>query len=314
MKTPFGYFAVLFVAGVLALPVPARAQWSVGNYGRVPDTGMAAGRQVPQDKVLSSVHWEQKLQNPLPLDAQFKDESSKDVKFGQYFDGKRPVVLAMIFYNCTMLCSEVLNGTMKALHGANLTPGKDFDVVVVSINPKEDSTLARSKKKNYLAEYKFSKDAAGFHFLTGSKENIDKVTNAAGYFYSYDPKTEQYAHPGGVVVVTPQGKVARYFTGVLYEPRDLRLSLVEASQGKVGTVRDLILLRCFHYDDTTGKYSLAIMEVLRAVAAGFVIIVGLSLALWVRRDLKKEKQGARDEARGASTPASNLEPHASNLN
>lgn len=301
MKTPSSCFAVLLILGVLALSPQVHAQWSVGNYGRVPDTGMAAGRQVPQDKILSSVHWEQKLQNQLPLDASFKDESGKDVQFGQYFNGKRPVVLAMIFYNCTMLCSQVLNDMMKGLHGTNMVPGKDCDVVIVSINPKEGPQLAKGKKKSYLDEYKFSQNADGFHFLTGSKENIDKVTDAAGYFYKYDPKTEQYAHPGGIVIATPTGKIARYFTGLMYEPRDMRLSMVEASQGKVGTMRDLILLRCFHYDDTTGKYSLAIMEVLRAVAAGFVIIVGLSLALWVRRDLKKEKLGTA--ARIGSTPS-----------
>lgn len=283
------------IIGVLALQAGAQAQLNVGNYGRVPDrVGMSAGQETEQDKVLAAVRWEQNLQNQLPLEAQFKDESGKTVKFGQYFDGRRPVMLAMIFYNCTMLCSEVVKGLMTSLQEVKLTPGKDYNVVVISINPKEDAELARVNKQKYLAKYGFSKQASGFHFLTGTNENIRKVTDAAGYFYTYDKETEQYAHPGGIVVTTPAGKVARYFTGVLYEPRDVRLSLVEASEGKVGTVRDLILLRCFHFNNTTGKYSLAVMELLRIVAAVFVIVVGSSLALWVRRDLKREKMLARE--------------------
>lgn len=289
------------VAGVLALQVlvvaPARSQFNVGNYGRMPESGMSASSPRAQDKVLAAVRWEQNLQAQLPLNTPFKNENGQSVRFGDYFDGNRPVVLAMIFYNCTMLCSEVLNGMMTSLKDVKLKPGKDFDVVIISINPRETPELAKVKKENYLAEYGFSDTASGFHFLTGTDANIRKVTNAAGYFYTYDKKTEQYAHPGGVLALTPQGKIARYHTGVLYTPRDVRLSLVEASQGKVGTATDLILLRCFHYDPSTGKYTLAIREVLRLVAAGFVMIVGTSLALWVRNDMKKEKAKAKgDEA------------------
>jgi protein SCO1/2 len=294
------------LGALLALSPPSRAQLNVGNYGRVPDTGFGSAQARPQDDVLSQVHWEQKLDSQLPLEAEFKDESGKTVQFGKYFGGHRPVVLAMIFYNCTMLCSEVLNGMMHSMHEVNLTPGKDFDVVVVSINPKEDSELARGKKKNYLAEYKFSKEAAGFHFLTGTEENIKKVTNAAGYFYTYDPKTEQFAHPGGIVVVTPEGKVARYFTGVLFSARDLRLTLVEASQGKIGSLRDLILLRCFHYDSGSNKYTLAVMEVLRIVGALFVLVVGGGLGFWVWRDVKKSKA----EVSGAGENPDTLSPPA----
>lgn len=277
------------VVGVLLLANAASAQFNVGNYGRVPDRGVSASQEVPQDKVLNAVRWEQNLQKQLPMNATFKDESGQVVRFGQYFKNERPVVLAMIFYNCTMLCSEVLNGMMRPLKEVGLKPSQDFDVVIVSIDPKETPQLASDKKKNYLAEYGFTKEAAGFHFLTGTQANIKQVTNAAGYFYTYDKETEQYAHPGGIIVATPEGKISRYHTGVLYEPRDVRLSLVDAAKGKVGTIGDLILLRCFHFDATTGKYSLAIREVLRIVAALFVVIVGSSLALWVWRDVKKEK-------------------------
>jgi protein SCO1/2 len=201
----------------------------------------------------------------------------------------------MIYDNCTTLCSEVLNAMMTSVKDVKLTPGKDFDVIVISINPQEGPALAKEKKKNYLEEYGFSNFASGFHFLTGTEPNIKKVTSAAGYFYTYDQKTDQYAHPGGVVVLSPLGQVMRYHTGVMYEPRDVRLSLVEASQGKVGTATDLILLRCFHYDASTGKYSLAVMEVIRLFAAGFVIVIGTLVALWVRRDLQKEKTKKANE-------------------
>jgi protein SCO1/2 len=304
MKKRLSRFVLVFVGvlvGVLLtrelIVAAAAGQINVGNYGRVPDSSVTTLNS-PQDRVLSKVRWEQKLQSQLPLDAQFRDEEGRDVQFGQYFNGRRPVVVAMIFYNCTMLCSQVLSGMMTSMKEVKLAPGKDYDVVVISINPQEGPALAKAKKKNYLAEYGFSKVASGFHFLTGSKTNIDRVTNAAGYFYEYDKRTDQYAHPGGIIVVTPQGKVARYFTGVLFNSRDMRLSLVDASQGKVGSVTDLILLRCFHYDATTGKYSLAVMEVVRLLAAIFTIVLGSCVALWVRSDMKKEK-AKRDAALAA---------------
>ena len=176
-------------------------------------------------------------------------------------------------------------------------------MVIVSINPRETPKLAADKKKNYLAEYGFTGTENGWHFLTGSEDNIKKVTNAAGYFYSYDKSTDQYAHPGGIVVATPSGKVARYLTGVLFEPRDAKLALLEAGESKIGSPVDLILLRCFHYDPAKNSYSVKIMEVLRLVGAAFVLIVGGSLGLWVWRDVKKERAAAHAVASDAP-PAS----------
>lgn len=272
------------------------------NYGRATTSAVKSQAPGPQDAALSKVRWEQNLKTQLPLDALFKDESGRDVKLGQYFTGHRPVVLAMIFYNCTMLCSQVLNGTMTGLKGTQYTPGKEYDVVVVSINPRETPALASEKKKAYLAEYGFTGTEKGWHFLTGTEENINKVTNAAGYFYSYDKTTDQYAHPGGIVLVTPQGKIARYFTGVMFEPRDLKFSMIEASENKVGSPVDMILLRCFHYDPSKGSYSVAIMEVLRLLAMVFVVIVGGGLGLWMRRDMKKEKNDGQRPAGKGSNP------------
>jgi len=272
------------------------------NYGRASASAMKSQAGGPQDATLSQVRWEQKLNAQLPLDASFKDEKGRDVQLGQYFTGRRPVVLAMIFYNCTMLCSQVLNGTMTGLKGTNYTPGKEYDVVVVSIDPKETPAIAAPSKKNYLAEYGFTGTEDGWHFLTGTEANIKKVTNAAGYFYSYDKSTQQFAHPGGIVLATPQGKVARYFTGVLFEPRDLKFSMIEASENKIGSPVDLILLRCFHYDPDKNTYSLAIMEVLRLVALLFVVVVGGGLGLWMRRDMKKEKLEQQRSGGDKSTP------------
>lgn len=272
------------------------------NYGRASTSAVKSQAPGPQEAALSKVRWEQNLDKQLPFDAAFKDEKGRDVKLGQYFTGKRPVVLAMIFYNCTMLCSQVLNGTMTGLKGTQYTPGKEFDVVVVSIDPKETPVLAAAKKKNYLAEYGFTGTEDGWHFLTGTEANILKVTNAAGYFYAYDKSTQQYAHPGGIVLSTPQGKVARYFTGIQYEPRDLKFSMIEAGENKIGSPIDLILLRCFHYDPNTNSYSLAIMQVLRLGAFLFVVVVGGILGLWMRRDMKKEKNEGQRSGGDGSTP------------
>ena len=273
------------------------------NYGRASSSAVKSQEAGPQDATLSKVRWEQNLNSQLPLNASFKDESGRDVQLGQYFTGGRPVVLAMVFYNCTMLCSQVLNGTMTSLRDTKYTPGKEFDVVIVSIDPTETPSLAAANKKNYLAEYGFTGTENGWHFLTGSEANIKKVTNAAGFFYSYDKSTKQYAHPGGVVISTPQGKIARYFTGVMFEPRDLKFSMIEASENKIGSPIDLILLRCFHYDPTKNSYTVAIMQVVRLIAGLFVVLVGGGLGLWVRRDLKKEKQGANGPTAGeGSTP------------
>lgn len=266
-----------------------QAQTTTPNYGRSSISSVKPQEPGPQDRALAAVRWEQNLNHQLPGDAIFRDDTGKQVNFGEYFNGKRPVVLAMIFYNCTMLCSEVLNGMMRSLKDVKYTPGKEYDVVVVSIDPTETPEIAAKKKKAYLEEYGFTGTEKGWHFLTGTQANIKKVTNAAGYFYTYDKTTKQYAHPGGVLMLTPQGKVARYHTGVMYEPRDLRLSLLTAGENKIGSPVDLILLRCFHYDPSSGTYSVAIMQVLRWLAAAFVVLVGGGLALWVRRDLKKEK-------------------------
>lgn len=279
----------VLLASLLVCGGAAHAQSTMPNYGRATASAVKAQPDGPQERALDKVRWEQNLNTQLPLDATFRDEAGQQVQLKQYFNGKRPVVLGMIFYNCTMLCSEVLNGMMRSLKEVDYKPGKEYDVVIISINPKETPEIAAGKKKSYLDEYGFKGTESGWHFLTGTEENIKKVTNAAGYFYTYEKSTDQYAHPGGMVMLTPQGKIARYHTGVLFEPRDVRLSLLEAGESKIGSPVDLILLRCFHYDPTSGTYTVAILQVLRFAAGLFVILIGGGLALWVRRDMKKEK-------------------------
>ncbi len=290
---------MLLTLGVLLCVVWAGSDVAQAQKRPGFDTGTGPGADSlvsggPQDQALEQVRWEQKLGSQLPLNAVFNDDTGKQVQLGQYFSGKRPVVLAMVFFNCTMLCTQVVNGTMESLKEVPFKAGKDYDVVIVSINPRETPELAADKKKNYLAEYGLSKNADGFHFLTGTEENIKKVTNAAGFFYKYDKTTDQFAHPGGIVVSTPQGKVARYLTGVLFEPRDTKLALLEAGESKIGSPVDLVLLRCFHYDPSKGTYSVAIMEVLRWVGGLFVLILGSGLGLWVWRDMKKQKAANAD--------------------
>lgn len=264
---------------------------TIPSFGHGSTGALEAPKGGPQDQVLQEVRWEQNLNDPLPFDATFRDEQGQNVRLGKYFEGKRPVILAMIFYNCTMLCSEVLTGTMRTLQELQYTPGKEYEVVVVSINPTETPQIAADKKKSYLEEYGFTGTEDGWHFLTGTEENIRKVTDAAGYFYNYDASTDQYAHPGGIVIITPEGKISRYHTGVMFEPRDVRLSLLDAGESKIGSPVELILLRCFHYDPTSGTYTVAIMQVLRLMGGGFIILVGGGLALWMRRDMKKGKGG-----------------------
>jgi protein SCO1/2 len=226
-------------------------------------------------KVLKEVGIEQKLGNQLPLDAEFKDETGRIVKLSEYFGKKRPVILALVYYECPMLCNEVLNGLTGALKGLSLDAGKDFDVLAISFDARENeiAELAQKKKEAYLRRYNREGAEFGWHFLTGRQEEIDKVTDAVGFKYRWDEKTNQFAHIGGIIILTPDGEVSKYFYGIEYAPRDLKLALVEASEGHVGTITDQLLLYCYHYDPATGTYGFAI---LRAIRVGAVLtLIGL---------------------------------------
>jgi protein SCO1/2 len=233
-------------------------------------------------KALNGVGIDQKLNEQLPLDLVFRNENGEDVKLGSYF-GKKPVVLSLVYYQCPMLCNQVLNGMVTAFKVMAFKPGEEFEVVTISFDPRETAALAAAKKKtyvDYLPEAKRAGAASGWHFLTGDEASIKRITDAVGFRYHWDQATEQFAHASGVFVATPQGKLARYFYGIEYAPRDLRLGLIEAAENKIGSPVDQLLLFCFHYDPATGKYGAAVMNLMRVGGVITVMaIVGLLLAL-----------------------------------
>jgi protein SCO1/2 len=234
--------------------------------------------------VLQDIGIDQKLDEQVPLDVTFHDSTGQTVKLGDYF-GKRPVILAPVYYECPMLCTLTLNGLVKAAKEMSFDAGQQYDVVAISFNPKETPVLAAGKKATYVREYGHGDEGgAGWHFLTGDEASIKKVMDAIGFRYKWDEQTQQYAHAAGLVILTPKGKVARYFYGVEFPPRDLRLALVEASANKIGSKVDQVLLFCFHYNPTTGKYSLAINRVLQVAGVGTVLALGLLMFVLMRHD------------------------------
>jgi len=242
-------------------------------------------------QVIQQVKFEQRIGNTLPLELAFRDEAGETVQLARYF-GKKPVVLALVYYECPMLCTFILNGLVKSLKPLTFEPGREFEIVVVSFNPLETPQLAAQKKQAYLEEYKRVHTWAGWHFLTGDEENIRKLTDAAGFHYIYDEEEKEYAHASGIIVAKPDGKLFRYFYGIEYAPRDLKLALMEASTEKIGTPVDQVLLFCFHYDPQTGKYSVLITRIIRVAGTATVVAVGLLLFVMFRRERRGEVYGA----------------------
>jgi protein SCO1/2 len=221
-------------------------------YSPRPELG-AAGSGLPA--ALREVKIEQRLNEQVPLDLQFKDETGRDVQLGEYINGSKPVILSLVFYQCPMLCNQILNGLMASLRAQTFDAGKEFEVLTVSFDPRETPQMAAEKKQSYMQRYNRPGAEKGWHFLTGDQENIRRLTDAVGFQYNYDEKTNQFAHASGIMVMTPGGKLSRYFYGIEYSPRDLRLGLVEASDNRIGSAVDQLLLYCYHYDPATGKYA-----------------------------------------------------------
>ena len=264
--------ALLLSLAVLALVRPACAQ------GLAPDDAGDPAKAKPG--LLNQVGIDQRLNQQVPLNLVFNDESGREVQLGEFF-GKRPVILAMVYYECPMLCTQVLNGMTGALKTISFDAGKDYEVVVVSIDPRDTPQLAAEKKANYLQSYGRPGSGPGWHFLTGTDASIKPLAAAIGFRYAYDENLKQFAHGAAIYVATPRGVISRYLLGIDFAPRDLRLAMVEASHNKLGTVGDKVLLLCYHYDPTEGKYGAA---VLNAVRAGFILTVGAFLAfLFVSR-------------------------------
>jgi protein SCO1/2 len=267
---------LLILCCLLSTTTNVRAQ-----YAQPPQGGSASQR--PPD-ALKNVGIDQRLNNQLPLSATFRDETGRVVRLGDYFGKGRPVVVSLVYYKCPMLCNQVLNGLVSGVRGQALLVGRDFDVVTVSFDPRETPRDAAEKKKVALNDLRRADDpvaAAGWHFLTGDKAQIDSLADAVGFRYAFDEGTGQFAHASGVMVATPRGILSRYFYGIEYAPRDLKLALVESSEGKIGSAVDKIILYCYHYDPTTGKYGFAIMSAMRV--GGVVTVFGLIALIMILR-------------------------------
>jgi len=230
---------------------------------------------------LENVGIEQHLDGQVPPDLTFRDETGKTVKLGDYF-GRKPIILDLAYYNCTMLCGEVLLGLTGAMKMVSFNLGEEYDVITVSFDPKDTPELAAAKKKDYVQRYGRPGAQQGWHFLTGQPDAINALTQAVGFQYQYDPKINQYAHATAIMVLTPQGKISRYFYGVDFPPKDLRLGLVEASQNKIGGPVDAILLYCYHYDPATGKYGAIVNNILQLGAGITILILGAMLFILFR--------------------------------
>jgi protein SCO1/2 len=257
--------------------------------GAAPQPGDAAGKR---PGLLSKIAIDQRLNQQVPLDIVFTDETGREVQLGEYF-GKRPVILALVYYECPMLCTQVLNGLVTALSVMNFEPGKEFDVVAVSFNPREGPGLASQKKANYLERYARPHTAAGWHFLTGKEESIQKLTDAVGFRYAYDETIKQYAHGAAIEVLTPRGVLSRYFYGIEFSPRDIRLGLIEASEERIGTVIDDVLLFCYHYDPSTGQYGAAVLRMVRVGGIVTVLAFLSFLTVSLRRERAADRAGRR---------------------
>ena len=262
-----------FVAIVSAVLLAGSASAQMNNGVMSPPANTRPPR-------LENVGIEQRLDAQLPPDLIFRDETGKAVKLGDYF-GRKPLILNLVYYNCTMLCGEALAGLSSAMRLIKFDVGNEFDVVTVSFDPRETPEMAAAKKADYVKRYGRASAAGGWHFLTGQPESINALTKAVGFQYQYDPKTNQYAHATAIMVVTPQGRISRYFYGVDFPPKDLRMGLVEASQSKIGNAVDAVLLYCYHYNPETGKYGAMVGNILRMAGAATILLLGgLLFILW----------------------------------
>ncbi len=295
--TRFTMAAAVLAVAMLALTLcPATA--SAQLFSRPP------AMQPP--KALSDVAFDQYLGDTIPLETVFVDETGKEVRLVEYFNGK-PVLLGLVYYRCPGLCIMIINGIIDSLREVSLVAGEDFEVVLISIDPKETPTLARDKKETILAALGKPEQAAGWHLLTSPDESqVKAVADAVGFRYAWDEPTQQYAHPSGIMILTPGGVLSRYFYGVKYPSRDVRLGLVESAEEKIGSPTDQILLRCFHYDPSTGRYTFAIAGVLRV--AGLLTVLGLAGGIFM---LVRYERGHR---RALPDPASQAGAQASGPN
>lgn len=284
-----GFFllAVLFCFPVAAVPQKNEHYNSPLYSPKTYDPAAAEGNGLPA--ALEKVGIEQKLGNALPLDTEFKDENGNNVRLGRYFESGRPVILAFVYYECPMLCNQVLNGLTGSLKGISFDAGREFDVVAISFDAREygKSDLAKSKKASYMERYGRPGTEYGWHFLTGTQESIDKAASAAGFSYKWDEKSGQFAHAAGVMVTTPDGRLSRYYYGIDYSPKDIKFGVMESAESRVGNAAEQLLLYCYHYDPATGKYGLAILSVIRLGGVATVLGIGAMAFVFWRKNKRK---------------------------
>jgi protein SCO1/2 len=244
---------------------------------------------------LKDIGIDQRLNQQIPLDLQFKDEAGNTVKLGDYFHEGRPVILNLVYYTCPMLCGEELVGEASALGMLKFTPGNEYEIVSISFNPDETPADATNAKRTYIARINehldHKTDGAGWHFLTGQQTQVKQLADAVGFRYRRDPESKQFIHATGIMIVTPAGKIAQYYYGVEFSPKDIRLGLIEASRGNIGNVVDQVLLYCYHYDPKTGKYGAVITNIMRLAGAATMFILGGFVIVMLRRD----KHGSNQE-------------------
>jgi protein SCO1/2 len=287
--------AAVLLGGVLAFSALLCAQDSGQTLNGpsktpVPDLLNMTGGDRPTP--LKEVTIEQRLGTQLPLDTTFRDETGRTVKLGDYF-GKRPVVLALVYYECPMLCTQILNGMVRAAKVLTFTPGQEYDVVALSFDARETPALAAAKKAIYMKDLRHPEANAGWHFLTGGVDEIKKVTDAVGFHYKWDVHTAQFAHATAIYILTPEGKISKYFYGIDYSPKEMRFALVEASHNRIGSVVDQVLLFCYHFDPVAARYTPFALGLLRVAGAGTVLTLGGFVVIMLRREQSQKRDQAQ---------------------
>ena len=267
-------------------------------FGQAMSKGIMSPPASMRPTYLTNVGIEQHLDAQVPADLAFVDDSGRSVKLGDYF-GRKPLILNLVYYNCTMLCGEALSGLSSAMKMVKFDIGKEFEVVTVSFNPQETPQLAAEKKREYVKRYGRPGADAGWHFLTGSPDSINALTKAVGFQYQYDASKNQYAHATAIMVLTPQGHISRYFYGVEFPPKDLRMGLVEASQGKIGNAVDQVLLYCYHYDPATGKYGAIVANILKIGAGLTIVLLGGMILIFFRLEKAAQRRTEWSHVRGS---------------
>ena len=287
----------LLMVGVFMLLSLSPATAQLAAYNQTPTYSKPAS-----ENPFANIGLDQLLNQQLPLTLSFRDETGKTVQLGVYF-GEKPVILSFAYYDCPMLCTLVINGLIRTLRTLSFSAGTEFNIVTVSFNPKDTPPMAAIKRQTSLQSYSRKGAENGWHFLTGDEKTIQQLTQAVGFRYAYDENTQQYQHPSGIMILTPDGKLSRYFYGIEYAPRDVRLGLIEASAGKIGSPVDQVLLLCFHYDPTTGKYGLIITRALQLGGLATMLALGVFMLISSRRDRRNKITG--DNVRALSPRKSN---------